>query len=111
MVKRRPYLEQSEKVSYMVTGLTGRKGGGTRSAKKVGSLTLLASGQFHLPNIIIKAKSPILGRPRIFMAAIKDLEHVVPYDLALDLMKPGNGDKLIVLHGYQEKVSRTLKVL
>ena len=104
-------MAQNEKVSYKVTGLTGRKGGGDHGAKKVGSLTLLASGQFHLPNIFIKAKSPILGRPRIFMAAVKDLEHVAPYDLALDLMKPGNGDKLIVLHGYQENETPALKVL
>ena len=79
--------------------MVGRKAGAT---SKIGSLPLLAAGQFHLPNIIVKSKAPIVDRPRVFMAAVKDLEHVVPYDLALDLMKPGNGDKLLVVHGYKD---------
>ena len=92
-----------------MTGMKGRKANNL-GANKIGSLPLLASGEFNLPNIIVKAKVPILGRPRIFLCAIKDLEHVAPYDSALDLMKPGNGDQLLVLHGYKDDESHSLKV-
>jgi len=83
--------------SYFVTGTTGRK-----ANKKIGSLPILAAGQFHLPNIIIKQGPAPFGRPRVFVAAIKDLEHTAPYYLALDLMRPGKGDKLVVLHDHLE---------
>ena len=102
LVTRRAYLDQAEKPSYFVTGLTGRKGD-----KKIGSLPLLAAGELHLPNIIIKAKGPVLDRERVFLCAIKDLDHVVPYDIAFDLMKPGNGDKLLVLHIFKKSRAAT----
>jgi len=74
--------------SFFVTGITGRKG------SKVGSLPAMAAGQFHLPNIIIKNAGPVVDRPRVFVAAIKDLEHTAQYYVAQDLLKPGKGDKV-----------------
>jgi hypothetical protein len=84
--------------SFFVTGYTGRKG----ANGKAGSLALLAAGQFHLPNIIVKNPVPISGRGRVFVASIKSLGHEDPYHVALDLIKPGNGDTLVVLHVYAE---------
>jgi hypothetical protein len=95
LADRRDTLPANVRPSYFVTGLHGRKETG-----KPGSMPLLAAGQFHLPNIIIKKEAPIVDRGRIFVASIKDLSHTAPYYVALDLMKPGKGDKLVVLHVY-----------
>jgi hypothetical protein len=35
-----------------------------------------------------------------YTTVMQDLEHVEPYSVAVEMMKPGNGDKLIVLHVY-----------
>jgi len=97
MCTQRNILDVEDRPSFFVTGITGRKE--AKNANKVGTLPLLAAGQFLIPNIIIK-NEPILDRPRIFVCAVKDLEHVEPYVITLDLIKPGNGDKLFVVHVY-----------
>mmetsp|Transcript_22925 Transcript_22925/g.29896 ORF Transcript_22925/g.29896 Transcript_22925/m.29896 type:complete len:377 (+) Transcript_22925:22-1152(+) len=96
MTSSRSELPLTEKPSYFVTGVTGRRG-----TNLVGKLVLLAVGHFHIPNIVIK-KPPVTDRPRVFVASIKHLSRLQPLHIALDLMKPGKGDKLIVLHIYTE---------
>ena len=82
--------------SYFVTGVAGRKQSG------MGSLPLLAAAKLHLPNIIVK-KPPIIDRGRKFVVCIKDADQEDLYDIARDLMKPGKGDTLVVVHLYEEK--------
>jgi len=81
--------------SYFVTGAAGRKQSG------VGSLPLLAAAKLHLPNIIVK-KPPILDRGRTFVVCVKDANQEDLYDIARDLMKPGKGDTIVVVHMYEE---------
>jgi hypothetical protein len=90
------YQKSMEAPSYFVTGINGRKNVG------VGSLPLLAAGKLHLPNIIVK-KPPVTSRGRVFVVSIKDFQEDL-YDIALDLMKPGKGDRLVVLHLYAENL-------
>ena len=107
LVLKRDLLPRKERPSFLVTGFTGRKKG-PLGGKQVGSLPLLAAGQFFLPNIIVKNKEgPIVDRPRLFVACIKDLDTTMPYEVSLDLLKPGLGDKLIVLHIVDAKVGAT----
>jgi hypothetical protein len=91
IVSKRETLKIDERPSFFVIGVARRK--------KLDQMPLsyVAAGQFELPTIIIK-QSPVLDRPRVFVAAIKDLEHVEPYDVAHALLKPGNGDILVVIH-------------
>jgi hypothetical protein len=96
---QRDLLDYEDRPSYFVTGITGRKE--VNRENKVGTLPMLAAGQFLIPNIIIKLK-PIIDRPRVFVCAIKDLEQIEPYILSLDLAKPGNGDKVHILHVYKD---------
>ncbi len=91
MVRARDSLPRKERPSFFVIGLAPRK------KLNQMDLALVAAGQFELPTIIIK-QEPVVDRARVFVAAIKDLEHVQPYTVAADLMKPGNGDRLIVVH-------------
>jgi len=84
----REKLPLIERPSYIVTGITGRKGN-----LKGKTLPIVAAGHFHIPNIVVKCP-PITNRARVFFAAIKDFEHLSPYYVALDLMKPGHGDKV-----------------
>jgi len=41
-----------------------------------------------------------LGEARVFVVSVKNLSQKGRYDIALDLMKPGKGDHLLVLHLY-----------
>jgi len=91
-------LKASERPNYFVTGITGRRGENT-----VGKLVLLAVKHFHIPNIVIKIP-PVTDRPRVFVAAIKRLDRMEPVHIAMDLMKPSQGDKLIVLHVYSDEL-------
>jgi hypothetical protein len=97
---KRNLLDYQDRPSYFITGMTGRKE--VNKQKKVGTLPKLAAGLFLIPNIIIKLK-PITDRPRVFVCAIKSLEHIEPYNLCLDLAKPGNGDKVYILHVYNNE--------
>jgi len=81
--------------SYFVTGAAGRKQSG------MGSLPLLAACKLHLPNIIVK-KPPIIDRGRTFVVSAKDTNQEDLYDIAIDLMKPGKGDTIVVVHLYEE---------
>lgn len=75
MADRRFMLSEAEKPSYFVSGFNGNK---HESGKKVGSLPILAAGQFHLPNIIVK-QLPTARRPRVFVACVKSIDHLEPY--------------------------------
>jgi hypothetical protein len=97
MCEGRDKLLEKERPSFLVTGYTGRKKANLTGKKEIGTLALLAAGQLMIPTIIVKCE-PVIDRPRIFVCAIKDAEHFYLYNLCLDLMKPGNGDKLFVIH-------------
>jgi hypothetical protein len=97
LIREREHTK-SLKPSFFVCGFSGRKG--REHAKEEQTLSVLAAGQFALPNIIVKIKPP--EGPRTFVAAIKDAANnsAAPYDIAVRLLKPG--DKLIVLMVYRE---------
>jgi hypothetical protein len=63
---------------------------------KGSTLPMLAAGHFHVPNIVIKMPALVTMRPRVFVATIKNMERPDPYYIALDLMRPGNRDKVRV---------------
>jgi hypothetical protein len=89
-------LAHHHRASFFVTGFTDRKKGN--------SLALHSAGKFHMPNIIVK-KKPVANRPRVLVACVKDPHNCPQYDVAVELMKPGMGDKIIILHIYDEKFS------
>lgn len=85
---------------------------GYNDRKKSNSLAVNSAGKFCLPSIIIKQAelpTPVgsMPKPRVFVACVKDPRNVDAtaqcYDMALELMKPGMGDHLVVLHVYDEK--------
>lgn len=89
--------------TFFVAGYNGRKKGN--------SLAIHSAGKFCLPSIIVKqpvmpANAENKPAPRIFVACIKDPSNAGAtahcYDIALELMKPGQGDQLVVLHVYDE---------
>lgn len=98
MCVNRDVLDIEDRPSFFVTGITGRKE--AKAQNKIGTLPLLAAGQFLIPNIIVKCE-PVVDRARIFVCAVKDLGHVEPYLITLDLIKPGNGDKIFVVNVHQ----------
>lgn len=52
-----------------------------------------------LPKIVIKfGPGPEPNRPRVFLAAIKDMQSDEPYEQALKLLKRENGDSLLLFH-------------
>jgi nucleotide-binding universal stress UspA family protein len=110
MCKKREQLPQSDRPSFFVTGLTGRKKANAFDKKVVGSLTLMAAGHLLIPHIVIKL-DPIVDRPRVFVIAVKDLDKTsAPYDLTLDLVKAGNGDKVFIVYIYNDDKVRTMEV-
>jgi hypothetical protein len=83
--------------TFFVAGYTGRK--------KSSSLAIHSAGKFCLPSIIVKqpvmpTKAQNTPTSRIFVACMKDPSNAEAtahcYDVALELMKPGLGDQLVV---------------
>ena len=89
--------------TFFVAGYTGRK--------KCSSLAIHSAGKFCLPSIIVKQPvflESTLDKPstRTFVACVKNPSDVEAtahcYNVALELIKPGLGDQLVVLHVYDE---------
>mmetsp|Transcript_5288 Transcript_5288/g.6890 ORF Transcript_5288/g.6890 Transcript_5288/m.6890 type:complete len:402 (+) Transcript_5288:87-1292(+) len=99
--ENREKLDPTERPSFFVTGYTGRKKALLDDKKKIGSLSLLAAGHLLIPTIIIK-NEPILDRGRIFVCCIKNNEHYEPYNVCYDLIKPGQSDKIFVIHIHKD---------
>lgn len=52
-----------------------------------------------LPKIVIKfGPGPETNRPRVFLAAIKDIQNDEAYEQAVKLLKRENGDSLLLFH-------------
>lgn len=82
------------KPSYFISGFSEKPKG-----PRLKTLSVLAAGQFQLPNIIIK-QPVVKGKKRIFVVAVKDTVSMMPYEAALGLIK--SGDLLIILTVYEE---------
>jgi hypothetical protein len=90
------FAEQNEKPKYFVVGLAKKK-----KIKKDGIIAFVIAGIFRVPVIIIK-QEPILDRPRAFVVMIKNVEQTASYQLALEMLKPGNGDFIVALYTFNE---------